>query len=297
VTPPANGGAACPPLSETETGPMPPLQPGDSPDGTHAASVTVNGQVWTIRPDDSATLRDGIWIGGGRAHDTLGQYAFCSGTVYVLGTDSRWYRWAETAWAAHGASDQCPAAATPPAPTRRQADSPDRTHATTVIVSGAIWTIRSSDSATLRDGVWMGGGRAHKTAGLYAVCRGVVHVIGTNSHWYRWTGSAWRNAGRTDPCTAPRAAGDSPDRTHATTISLSGFTWTLRAGDRATLRNGVHVGNGFGHATQGVYAVCGTKVHVLGRDLHWWVWTNTAWTRGGKSDPCPPRHSLSAHIH
>lgn len=63
---------------------------------------------------------------------------------------------------------------------------------------GHVWTF--SGTQTLQDGVWVSAGMGTQ----YAWCGGVLSVFGTDSAWYRWTGTVWSRTGAADPCpTAP----------------------------------------------------------------------------------------------
>lgn len=81
----------------------------------------------------------------------------------------------------------------PPAPTKPP--SPDGTKATTVIDSqGATWTL-GPEKQTLRDGAQVGNG----AGSIYKYQNSVVHVLGTNDRWYRWTGTSWSEIGAQEP--------------------------------------------------------------------------------------------------
>lgn len=76
----------------------------------------------------------------------------------------------------------------------------------------------------------------------------------------------------------------SPDQTRvppATSITdAAGAVWTIAA-DNRILKDGQY-SNGIGS----VLTWCGGKVRTYGRDLQWWVWTGTAWSAIGGTDPC-----------
>ena len=67
-----------------------------SPEGTRATSI-IDSQlkVWTLA--DEKTLRDGVWMSDGRGS----VYKYLSSTVYVLGTDAKWYKWTGASWIWH----------------------------------------------------------------------------------------------------------------------------------------------------------------------------------------------------
>lgn len=82
------------------------------------------------------------------------------------------------------------------------------------------------------------------------------------------------------PAPAP-APTPSPDGTKGAMITDStGGVWTFGA-QKQTLRNGVHMGSGFGT----VYKWAGGVVYVLGMDSFWYKWTGTKWSRAGKQEP------------
>lgn len=89
--------------------PVSPVPKPPSPDGTKANTIVdSSGGEWTLGPNGQ-TLRNGIHMGSG----TGSIYKYLGGVVYVLGNDA-WYRWADTFWTRHSATEP---GVTPPAPT------------------------------------------------------------------------------------------------------------------------------------------------------------------------------------
>lgn len=73
----------------------------------------------------------------------------------------------------------------------------------------------------------------------------------------------------------------SPDGTKGATITdAQGNVWTFGV-QKQTLRNGVHVGGGFGT----IYKWLGGVVYVLGMDSFWYKWSGTKWSRASKQEP------------
>ena len=100
----SEGGVSAP------TAPTAPTAPaggsGTSPDGTSvpsAPSIVDNSlAVWTIG-SGLRILQNGSQVGGGTGFQIL----WLGNTIYVLGDDSRWYRWTGSNWTFY--SDNAPA--------------------------------------------------------------------------------------------------------------------------------------------------------------------------------------------
>ena len=77
------------------------------------------------------------------------------------------------------------------------ATSPDGTRlppaSQIVDASGAVWTI--AGQVILRNGQSTGG-----LGSIITWCSGQIHVLGTDSQWWRWTGGGWLPVGTIDPC-------------------------------------------------------------------------------------------------
>lgn len=74
--------------------PSPTTQEGTSPDNFKGLSIIdSSGAKWTLG-DNRATLRNGVHMADGFGL----QYKWLNSTVYVQGTDEKWYRWRETWW-------------------------------------------------------------------------------------------------------------------------------------------------------------------------------------------------------
>ena len=91
-----------------------------SVDGTKATKI-IDSQnaVWTIGPK-LETLRNGVQVGGGAGSI----YKYVSQTVYVLGTDSKWYRWSASSWGQVGAEPGVVQPSPTPAPTPSPSPQP-----------------------------------------------------------------------------------------------------------------------------------------------------------------------------
>jgi hypothetical protein len=176
-----------------------------------------------------------------------------------------------------------PAATELEAATLAAASSPDGTKATSITdSSGNLWTL-GSNRQTLRNGIHMGAGYGS----IYKWYGGIVYVFGNDSRWYRWVNSTWsmygssEPGGVTTPTPTPTPSGTSLDGTKATSIrDSSGNLWTLGS-SRQTLRNGVHVGAGYGS----IYKWYSRTVYVLGTDSRWYRWVNSSWNLYGSTEP------------
>jgi len=159
---------------------------GTSPDGTTVPPATqivdASGAVWTIG-SNQVILRNGVQAAGGLGSKIL----WSSGTIYVLGTDSNWYKWTGSVWI-NVVSGQ-PGTFTP---------SPDGTTVPPagqiVDGTGAVWTI-GNNQIILRNGVQAAGGAGSEI--LWS--NSVIYVLGTDSNWYQWTGAGWTNIGPAHP--------------------------------------------------------------------------------------------------
>ncbi len=242
-----------------------PIQAGGgtrSPDGTAvppATQIVDNlGTVWTIGAD-GAILRNGVQAAGGWGSQIL----WSSSTVYVLGTDSRWYQWTASGWINVGSMGSGTSA------------SPDGTTAppATQIVDnlGAIWT-SGTNGAILRNGVQAAGG-----GGWEILWKNVtIYVLGTDNNWWQWTGSGWIQTGPIQ-----LASLDGTAAPPATQIADNlGAIWTIDA-NGAILRNGVPAAGGAGSEILWK----NLTIYVLGIDNNWWQWTGSGWTNVGPTAP------------
>jgi galactose oxidase-like protein len=159
-----------------------------SPDSTTvptaAQIVDTSGAVWTIGPNQ-AILRNGLQAAGGWGSKML----WTSNTIYVLGTDSNWWQWTGSGWLNIGST----------IPGGGGTTSPDGTtvplNASQIIDNiGAVWTI-GSGGAILRDGSQAAGGWGSQILWKSST----IYVLGTDSNWWRWTGSGWMNVGPIQP--------------------------------------------------------------------------------------------------
>ena len=156
------------------------------------------------------------------------------------------------------------------------ASSPDGTTlppATEIVDStGAVWTI-GSNGMILRNGSQANGGWGSKL--LWTT--NTIYAYGTDSNWWRWTGTGWVISGAASPVsTAP-----SPDGTTVPTMSTqiidnAGAVWTI-APNAAILRNGTQASGGWG--TRILWT--GGIIYAYGSDSNWWRWTGGGWLNVG----------------
>ena len=124
----------------------------------------------------------------------------------------------------------------------------------------ASWTI-GPNLETLRNGVHAGGGYGS----TYLWYEGVLYVLGTDSNWWRWTGSSWIVVGPNDPAGGPTTSPSGARLPPAPAIIDNDLaSWTIGP-NLETLRNGVHAGGGYGS----------TLPLVRGRALRLWARTPT----------------------
>ena len=223
--------------------------------------VDGDGNVWTIGAN-AAILRNGIVTQGVGT-----KILFSGGNIYVYGTDDNWWQWDGGGWtsATNIARSAVSSDGTTVPPAAQVVDS-----------AGAVWTI-SADAAILRNGV--------QTAGFgttIAWTSSTIYVFGTDSKWWKWTGSGWM-AGAPPPTTStpPPAIVSSGGTvssdgttvpTNATQIvDNAGAVWTIGAGS-AILRDGAPT-TGYGTTI----AWTGGTIYVFGTDAKWWRWTGWEW--------------------
>jgi hypothetical protein len=162
--------------------------------------------------------------------------------------------------------------------------SPDGTMvppATQIVdASSAVWTL-GGGGAILRNGLHAAGGYGSKI--LWA--SSVIYVYGTDSNWWKWTGSGWTNVGPTQPGSSTTSTSTvSPDGTTvppATQIKdAAGASWTIGT-PNIILRNGTQAAGGLG--SQILWY--SSTIYVYGTDSNWWKWTGSAWTNVGATKP------------
>jgi hypothetical protein len=140
------------------------------------------GAVWTIGSGE-AILRNGIQANGGYGSKILWKNA----TVYVLGTDTNWWQWTGSGWTLYGP--------TPPGSIQVSPDGTTVPPATQIVDNaGAVWTI-GSGQVILRNGVQANGGFGSEMLWKNST----IYVLGTDSTWWRWTGTGWINVGSAHP--------------------------------------------------------------------------------------------------
>jgi hypothetical protein len=265
--------------------------PAVSPDGTRVPSATqiVDGllAVWTI--SGNQILRNGSATGGYGS-----QILWYQAAIYVYGTDSNWWRWTGSTWSNVGPGDPSGSSGGGGGSGSgggTSGVSPSGTRSPSIIVdnAGATWTI-GSGSAILRNGSQANGGYGSQIL-WYS---GVIYVLGTDSNWWRWTGSTWSNVGSSDPSgssgsssgggggSSSGTSGASPSGTRSPSIIVdnAGATWTIGSGS-VILRNGSQANGGYGSQILWYSGV----IYVLGTDWNWWRWTGSTWSNGGSSDP------------
>lgn len=145
-----------------------------------------------------------------------------------------------------------------------------------VDASGAMW--RLDNGYVLRDGAGVLGWQASKIL-WYG---GQIYVLGNDSHWWQWNGTAWQDTGTVQPGTSGSMV-TSPDGTTVPPASQivddAGNVWTLASG-QTILRNGQKT-NGLGSSLYWYQRA----IYTLGIDLNWWQWTGSNWTNVGSQKP------------
>ena len=251
-----------------------------SADGTTvpgAASVTDSSlNVWTIGAGQ-AILRNGTEANGGYGSQIL----WYQGVIYVLGTDSRWWRWTGSGWTIYGSASPAPQQVTPTG-SSVSADGTSVPAAASVTDSSLnVWTI-GAGQVILRNGTQANGGYGSQILWY----QGVIYVLGNDSRWWRWTGSGWAVYGSLSPSSQSTPAGSavSADGTRvpgAASITDSSLNvWTIGSG-QVILRNGTQANGGYGSQILWYQSV----IYVFGDDSRWWRWTGSTWALYGSSAP------------
>ena len=201
-------------LPTSGSGPSPtptPTSTGESANNTRLPPATQIidsvGAVWT-RTASGAILRN-----GGGTSGSGSQVLYCNRIVYVLGTDSHWYKWSG-GWIGQGTTDPCSGATPTPTPGLTESAHNTRTPPASQIVdsTSAVWTI--SSGAILRNGAGTSGSGSQI---LY--CNRIVYVFGSDSNWYRWD-NRWTFIGGSDPCGATPTPTPTPTN-QAPSLSIS----------------------------------------------------------------------------
>jgi hypothetical protein len=150
-----------------------------------------------------------------------------------------------------------------------------------VDATGAIWTIGSGQQI-LRNGTQAASGAGTKI--LWTL--NTIYVLGTDSNWWKWSGSGWTNCGPTQPGNATAVTGASPDGAivppAARIVDAQGASWTIGPNGQI-LRNSTQAGNGVGSSILWWSA----NIYVLGTDSNWWLWHGdvNSWTNVGPAKP------------
>jgi glutamine cyclotransferase len=149
-----------------------------------------------------------------------------------------------------------------------------------VDTTGAVWTIGGS-GVILRDGVHAAGG--YGSTVLWK--NSTIYVFGTDSTWWKWTGSGWINVGAATPGGAINPPpSSSPDGTSVPDapqiVDNDGAVWSIGS-DARILRNGIHAAYGYGSRILWAKG----SINVLGTDGNWWLWTGSGWTNVGATTP------------
>jgi hypothetical protein len=239
-----------------------------SPAGTQAMQICdANGALWTLGPHRE-TMRNGAHAGGG--YGSLYAAGTVNGalTVSTLGLDTAWWVWTGAAWVV-----AAPAPATGPSGCT---PSPAGTQGTQICdASGASWTL-GPRRETMRNGAHVGGGYGSLYAAGTVNGALTVSTLGLDTAWWTWTGTAWVVAPPA-PATGPSGCTPSPAGTQATQIcDANGALWTLGP-RRETMRNGTHVGGGYGSLYAARTVNGALTIATLGLDTAWWTWTGAAW--------------------
>ena len=259
---------------------------------TTNAIVDSSLATWTLA-SDTRVLRNGVHAASG--YGTI--IYWYANTIYVFGTDSRWWTWNGSGWTVYGPSQ--PGTSSSGGSTTAPTVSPDRAMVPTttnaiVDSSLATWTL-AGDTRILRNGVHAANGYGTM---IYWYSN-TIYVFGTDSRWWTWNGSGWTVYGPSQPGTSSSGGsttGDgsspptsslvvSPDRATIPTttnaiVDSSLATWTL-ASDTRVLRNGVHAANGYGTIIYWYSNI----IYVFGTDSRWWSWNGSGWTVYGSSQP------------
>ncbi|MEP7308708.1 MAG: right-handed parallel beta-helix repeat-containing protein [Acidobacteriota bacterium] len=243
-----------------------------------AASVTDSSlNVWTIG-SGQVILRNGSQANGGYGSQIL----WYQGVIYVLGTDSRWWRWTGSTWAVYGSASPSSqqVAATGSGVSADGASVPAAASVTDSSLN--VWTI-GSGQVILRNGTQANGGYGSQILWY----QGVIYVLGTDFRWWRWTGSTWAVYGSASPSTQQVAAtGSGASADGATVPGVSSITdsslnvWTIGSG-QVILRNGTQANGGYGSQILWYQGV----IYVFGTDSRWWRWTGSTWAVYGSSSP------------
>lgn len=115
-------------VGEFFTTPMPSTQPEPPPPPPPSVgSVTFEGALWSFGPNQE-TLRDGVRFANGSGTE----YLIYENSLYVLGTDNRWYKKLTSSWQLYGTTK--PGTEPPPPPPPADTEGPVST--LTVIRSG-----------------------------------------------------------------------------------------------------------------------------------------------------------------
>jgi PKD repeat protein len=195
-----------------------------SADGTEvppaAQIIDTSASVWTLAAD-LRVLRNGVQAANGYASRIF----FYQQTVYVYGTDSQWWRWTGSGWAAYGTTK--PGAQTTPSESASGTQIPPATQI--VDSGGAVWTL-AVDRRVLRNGVQAADG--YGTSALWL--NKVLYVLGLDALWYQWNGAGWVLYGQTAPGTTV------PGYTVQPGQSIQAVVDTAPEGASILLRSGLH---------------------------------------------------------
>ncbi len=274
-----------------------------SPEGTMVLPATKiidsNLDVWTLSTDTpyAKFLKNGVHIGEGYGTTLL----WTGGKIYVIGDDTQpqWYLWTGTYWSYYG-PNKPPVPDTTAPSVSISAPANNSTTAGTITVSATATDTNGITGVQFKlDGVNLG---VEDTTSPYSVSWNTVntpngtHVLTAvardSSNNYATTSAISVVVANTVVVTpTPSPEGTMvPPATQIVDASLN--VWTLSADTPYAkfLRNGVHMGGGYG--TTLLWS--GSKIYVIGDDAQpqWYLWTGSYWSYYGPNKPVAPDTSL-----
>ena len=225
-----------------------------------ASSIVDASRAVRTIASDRRILRDGVHVSGGYGS----VISWENSRILVLGTDSRWWLWTGSSWQLSAVQPSASGTQVPPAPS-------------VVDMSLATWTIAADGRTILRNGVHAAGGYGSAISWKDYT----LTVLGTDSRWWRWTGSGWQVVSASAPAaTVQTSAAGTMSPPAPAVVDSSLASWTV-AGDLRILRNGVHAAGGYGSV---IYWLDST-IYVLRTDSRWYRWNGGGWDYFGATKP------------